>query len=282
VPELPRDAIALEWGYQPDHPFHEHGARFAASGVPFYVCPGTGTWNTVAGRTNSALENLRNAAVNGLGHGAVGYLITDWGDAGHWQPLPVSYLGFAWGAALSWACDANLGLDIVQATSLYAFGDPSGELGRIACDLGNAHLYTHVEVHNATILGRLLQITYAQFIANRQRYPDLTTEGLLAADDEIVSLTMRLERARSQRPDADLIRRELAWAARMLRHGVHRGMWMLGKEAGQENTELRRALAADAERLIAEYRELWHARSRPGGFRDSVARLEKMRADYVS
>ncbi|MGC8782655.1 MAG: beta-N-acetylhexosaminidase, partial [Anaerolineae bacterium] len=102
VPELPRDVIALEWGYEPDHPFDEHGRRFAESGVPFYVCPGTGTWNTVAGRTKSALENLRNAAMNGIRNGAIGYLITDWGDAGHWQPLPVSYLGFAWGAALSW------------------------------------------------------------------------------------------------------------------------------------------------------------------------------------
>ena len=38
-------------------------------------------------------------AENGLKHGAVGYLNTDWGDRGHWQVLPVSYLGFAAGAA---------------------------------------------------------------------------------------------------------------------------------------------------------------------------------------
>ena len=29
VPELPRDAIALEWGYEANHPFDEHGATFA-------------------------------------------------------------------------------------------------------------------------------------------------------------------------------------------------------------------------------------------------------------
>jgi hexosaminidase len=281
VPELPRDVIALEWGYQPDHPFDAHGAVFAASGVPFYVCPGTGTWNTIAGRTASALGNLRNAAENGLKHGAVGYLNTDWGDAGHWQPLSVSYLGFAYGAAVSWACAVNVESDIAQAVSRYAFGDPTGTLGRIACDLGNAYQKTGVDVHNSTVMVRMLQTTYAQFVANRQRYPNLTAEGLAAAVAEIDAVMARWPTAATRRPDADLIRREYAWAADMLRHGARRGIWMLGKLDGREDAALRVALAADAERLIAEYRELWHARSRPGGFAESVGRMAKMRGDYA-
>ena len=28
-----------------DHPFDANCAKFAASGIPFYVCPGTSTWN---------------------------------------------------------------------------------------------------------------------------------------------------------------------------------------------------------------------------------------------
>lgn len=282
VPEVPRDTIALEWGYQPDHPFDAHGARFAASGVPFYVCPGTGTWNTIAGRTAGALGNLRNAAENGLKHGAVGYLNTDWGDAGHWQPLPVSYLGFGYGAAVSWACAANVESDIATAVGRYAFDDPSGALGRIAHDLGNAYLKTGVDVHNATVLARMLQTTYAQFVANRQRYPNFTAEGLLAAVAEVDAVMARWPAAASRRPDADLIRREYAWAADMLRHGARRGVWMLGKADGQEDAALRVALAADAERLMAEYRELWHARSRPGGYAESVGRMEKMRGDYLA
>jgi hypothetical protein len=282
VPEVPRDTIALEWGYQPDHPFDAHGAVFAASGVPFYVCPGTGTWNTIAGRTASALGNLRNAAENGLKHGAVGYLNTDWGDAGHWQPLPVSYLGFAYGAAASWACAANVERDIAAAVSRYAFGDPTGALGRIAYDLGNAYQKTGVDVHNSTVMVRMLQATYAQFIANRQRYPDLTAEGLRAAVAEIDAVMARWPAGASQRPDADLIRREYAWAADMLRHGARRGIWMLGKAEGQEDAALRAALATDAARLMAEYRDLWHARSRPGGFAESERRMAKMRGDYLA
>jgi hypothetical protein len=68
----------------------------------------------------------------------------------------------------------------------------------------------------------------------------------------------------------------------MLRHGARRGVWMLGKAEGQEDGALRAVLAADAERLMAEYRDLWHARSRPGGFAESVGRMAKMRGDYLA
>ena len=67
------------------------------------MCPSTSAWNSIAGRTDNALENLRSATENGLRHGATGCLCTDWGDNGHWQTLPVSYLSFAKGAAYGWA-----------------------------------------------------------------------------------------------------------------------------------------------------------------------------------
>src|SRR6266849_5392230 len=96
VPELPKDAIALEWGYEADHPFDQDGECFAQAGVKFYVCPGTSSWMSLLGRTDNAIANLRSAALNARKHGAIGYLNTDWGDYGHWQTLPVSYLGFAY------------------------------------------------------------------------------------------------------------------------------------------------------------------------------------------
>ena len=139
IAELPKDAIALEWGYEGDHPFDEHGRAFAASGIPFYVCPGTSSWTSLGGRTDNAIANLRNAAENGLKHGAAGYLNTDWGDLGHWQVLPISFIGFAGGAAFSWGLEANSALDLAGAVSLYAFRDPTGNMGRVAYDLGNVY-----------------------------------------------------------------------------------------------------------------------------------------------
>ncbi|MCG3209215.1 MAG: hypothetical protein FOGNACKC_02836 [Anaerolineae bacterium] len=270
VPELPRDAVAMEWGYEADHPFADHGAKFAASGVPFYVCAGTSSWNSVAGRTDNALQNLRNAARNGLGHGAVGYLITDWGDNGHWQPLPVSYLPLAYGAGLAWAVAANEPLNPAELASRFAFRDETGALGRVAFELGNVYRAAGAP-HNNSVLFRLLQESPAQ-IAGRNLNPATLTSIL----SQIDAAAAGLPQAQPACPDAELLRREFQWAAGLLRHACRRGLWVIRADDSQ-----RAALAAEADALLAEYRYLWHARSRPGGFADSAARLEKMRADYV-
>lgn len=272
VPELPRDVIALEWGYEADHPFDEHGAIFAATGIPFYVCPGTSSWRAIAGRTDNALKNLRNAAVNGLKHGAIGYLIADWGDNGHWQPLPVSYLGFAYGAALAWSYETNHQQDIAQAVSRYAFGDSSGTMGRLVYDLGNTYLEPGLQLHNSSILFYILQES-PQVTAARE---GLSEENLNKTLAYLERIAQELPNTSLQHPQAELIRREFMWTARMLIHACRRGLWALAKARSNEDTGLRQELAREAEELLAEHGTIWLARNRVGGLRDSQARLEKI------
>jgi hypothetical protein len=276
VAELPRDAVALEWGYEAHHPFNENGAKFATSGIPFYVCPGTSSWNSIAGRTDNALGNLRAAAQNGLKHGAVGYLITDWGDNGHWQPLPVSYLGFAYGAALAWAFEPNQQLDIAQTVSLHAFGDPTGIMGRLAYDLGNAYLETGLQLHNSSAFFWILQDSPTQTVM----YDSLTESTLEKTLAYINQVTSALPETQLNRPDANLIQREFLWVIDMLRHACQRSRWFLGQRQGREDVALRHQLAQDVDRLLAEHAQIWLARNRPGGLKDSLARLEKIRRDY--
>jgi hypothetical protein len=271
VPELPRDVIALEWGYEANHPFDEHGAKFAASGIPFYVCPGTSAWNTIAGRTDNALGNLRSAAENGRRHGAIGYLNTDWGDRGHWQALPISYLGFAAGAAYSWSIDANRNLDIHSALDRFAFRDAAGAIGRVTYDLGNIYRAVGLEPHNSSALFWVMQRPVAQLRANPVVPPE-AFQRTLEAIDEVIS---PLSQARIERADAALIAREFEQTVRLLRHACRRGLY-----AHNPSPEQARELAADMRAIIGEYRETWLARNRPGGLADSVARLEGALADY--
>ena len=65
VSELPKDCVALNWGYEANHPFEKEAAIFARSKVPFYVCPGTSTWMTLIGRHDTAFANLQSAAITG-------------------------------------------------------------------------------------------------------------------------------------------------------------------------------------------------------------------------
>jgi hypothetical protein len=120
ISELPDDVVALEWGYQADHPFALNAEKFAQAGLAFYACPGTSSWNTIAGRTDNARANIRSAAEAGLAHGAIGFLNTDWGDNGHWQQWPVAYLGYAYGAAVGWCGTANREIDLPRVLDMHA------------------------------------------------------------------------------------------------------------------------------------------------------------------
>lgn len=275
VRELPRDIIALEWGYEANHPFEEHGAEFAAAGVPFYVCPGTSSWNTIAGRTDNALGNLRSAAENGLRYGACGYLITDWGDNGHWQVLPISYLGYAAGAAYSWAYEANLDLDLRAAVSRFAFDDPSGAMGSLAYELGNVYKTVSYLPENYSALFRILQkpTEYIQKIA--AEIPGEFFFGSEAAIDQAMS---NLADSQMSGLEANLIEDEFRQTAALLRHAVRRGRWLLEPSGGEGE---RKALNADLSEIIANHSRLWLARNRPGGLEDSLSRFETAKADYA-
>ena len=289
IPELPKDIIALEWGYEADHPFAKNGQKFAQAGVPYYVCPGTSSWNAIAGRTANALGNLWNAAQSGQAlrraqdeaHGAIGYLITDWGDNGHWQHLPISFLGYAYGAAVSWAARANRELNLRQALDLHAFRDAAGVMGCLAYDLGNAYRETGVLVPNASLLALLL--LHPDQPVTESDWPGLTVEGLERTLEYVDRAMAPLSQARMARPDAELIADEFHNAAALLRHACRLGIARLRTESGEIAAiplETRRALASELKGIVAEYRRLWLARNRPGGLADSVGRMERLLTLY--
>jgi hypothetical protein len=273
ITELPKDAIALEWGYEADHPFDEHGARFAQAGLPFYLCPGTATWNSLGGRTTNALGNLQSAAANGLKHGATGILNTEWGDNGHWQTLPTNYLGYAMGAAYSWAYAANREVDVAQAISRFAFDDPSGNFGRVAYDLGEVYQVSGLVPHNSSVLFWMLQWPLQELTQGyRDAVPPDKLHETLAAIDHVIA---PLNATQSRRADADLLKREFELAARMMRHGAQRGLYAVGVP-DRSTAELDQDLGE----IIEEYKAVWLLRNRSGGLSDSVARLERSRRDY--
>ncbi len=262
IGDLPRDVIALEWGYEADHPFDRDGARFAQAGVPFYVCPGTSSWNSIVGRTDNALANLKNAAENGLKHGAIGYLITDWGDNGHLQYLPTSYLGFAAGAAFSWCLDTNRDQDWVAALSVHTFDDPAGVLARVAYDLGNVYRVFSKNNRNGSALFRALVPPPSDPHPERS----ITLDELGAATTAIAASVAPLDRATDRRADVQLITDEFRQSAAILRHavGVARSK-VAGTSANPDRSTV--------DQLADEHRRLWLARNRPGGLEDSVSRL---------
>lgn len=101
---LPKDAVALEWGY--DLIFSQMmEARCIAlknNNVRFYTCPSTMTFNSFTGRFDVMSFNMRTAAELGEKYGAEGYLVTEWGDGGNLNNYVWSLVPLALGGQYSW------------------------------------------------------------------------------------------------------------------------------------------------------------------------------------
>jgi hypothetical protein len=269
VPDLPKDVVAMEWGYEFDHPFADHGAKFAASGITFYVVPGTSTWNSLGGRTDNAIGNLLNAAENGLKNGAVGYLNTDWGDNGHLQPLPVSYLPYAYGAAVSWCVSENRDTDIAMSASLHVFGDPTGAAGKLAYDLGNVYGMIPGRIHNNTAPA-LGVITPAENLSDRLTQTPVDRKVYASVAKALAKLETQAGALKMNRDDAALIRSEFAHAIHLMQWGMNRLQRIQNPKAAAEA----RTLKAQHRKLVAEHDKVWLARNRAGGMGDSAANIK--------
>jgi hypothetical protein len=299
VPALPRDdTIALAWHYEaplrgpirisPEalkkleifgvteatlRGFEGQVAPFAESGFPYWVCPGTSTWNTLIGRLPNALANLRDAATVGLARGARGYLITDWGDNGHMAPPSIAFAPLAYGAAMAWCQESNRDIDLVQVLNEHVFEDPSGELGAAIRDIGELYARTGIDTPNGSALQFALirESALAPFQTG-----NADAKGLHDVLARLEDAEARVGRALPAGLDGELVRREITQAIRLARHGAFR----IARGAGlpcPSDAELRDHLRA----CIEEQRVCWLARSRPGGLEDSIARLTPALDGYV-
>lgn len=258
IAELPRDVVPLVWGYEADHPYAAQCAQFADAGLPFLVCPGTSTWNSILGRTDNALANIANALENGRAAGARGMLLTSWGDNGHWQPYAADLLPLAAGAARAWCLESNRDADLPAQLDLHVYRDDARAWGALARDLGLVYRDLEHPIHNASALFRLIS---QRDIADLQSA--IGEDRLRAARARLRELRANIAHTRSARDDAELVRSEWDAACALAECGLARG---LGERA-------------DWPGAIAAYRAQWLARNRPGGLADSVAWLEARAAE---
>jgi hypothetical protein len=219
------------------------------------------------------------AAENGKKHGAIGYLNTDWGDFGHLQPLPVSYLGFAYGAALSWALEPNRDIRLPAALGRYAFADPTGIMGQLAVELGDIYLdFSEYPNRNSHTTVRAL----FQSIDRMKKEPLVGMKEKISVDAAKVrrvmakmeKLAARLDQAQPADPR---VVPEYRLAIRLWLHACKRLLMVAG-----DRKITNKHMAADMRHIVTDFSVCWLARNRPGGLGDSMARLMRLLAEYES
>jgi hypothetical protein len=276
VPNL----IALNWGYEANHPFQKESAQFAKAGIPFYVCPGTSTWQTLVGRHDNALANLRAAAKAGSRFGAIGYLITDWGDGGHPQPLAVSWPMYLAGASMAWNANDFDESKLAAVLSRDVFEDSTGKIAATAFKLGFAHQKLGVKAPNETPLGTVIAAPKPEerelFCRNGLKwFAKIPAQHIRAALREIEKQRAVLRSAglrhgtngrnlSTRRAGGQRSARELDLAARMAAQSCQFMLWQQAMAAGKVSAaeRLARTGIRELNKLVEEFNAYWPLRNK--------------------
>jgi hypothetical protein len=261
--------IALNWGYEAGHPFEKEAAQFAQAKIPFYVCPGTSTWQTLVGKHDNALANLRAAARAGKKFGALGFLNTDWGDGGHPQPLAVSWPMFAAGAALAWNAKGLDEQNLLAVLSRDVFEDATGKVAAAGFQLGFAHQKLGVKAVNETPLGTVIAAPQPAerelFCRNGLKwFAKIPERNISAALQEIRKQRHVLRQAAPGSDAGILLAVELDLAARMAEQSCQFMLWQQAVAGGKTAaaTGLARQGIRDLQTLEKDFKACWPLRNK--------------------
>lgn len=281
IPSIPKNMTAMVWGYESTYPFDENLPKFKKAGLEFYVCPGTSTWRSIIGRNHDAFINLKKAAINGKLYGAKGYLNTNWGDHGHWQPLSVCYPAMAVGSAYSWNSKANATTHLEKILNHYVFNDKTGNTAKAVLELGNAYLACKIPEGNANAFHLMLH-RYKWTMKGHYQTKMLKIDPLLEAEKIIDQASQTINRSKPECADSTIVVNEIKQAIALAKHGIHLGVARLNARdfstiniAGETKRQLKEELAL----IIITHEYLWTVRNREGGLASSSQKLKDL-LDY--
>lgn len=282
IKDIPQNMTALVWGYDAGYPFDKNLKKFKDADIDFYVVPGTSTWRSEIGRNHNAFINLKEAITAAKKYGARGYLITEWGDYGHFQPKSVSYASLILGANYAWNYSKKTEANLENLLNKYVFKDETGNMAKAVLTLGNAYTKADIPEGNANAFHLMLR-RFKWTMEGQYQTKHLTEKGLLAADREIEEGLRILEKAAPTSEDAEISVRELQQASELARFGIRLGMARLkakDKDTANIPKEKRKELADDLEKIISNHKEIWTVRNRTGGLEDSAGKLQDL-VDYL-
>lgn len=269
---LPRDLIALAWGYEPDAPFDRWCDLLGEAGLETWLCPGTSSWRSITGRTTERRANIDAAVKAAVRHRAPGVLICDWGDSGHWQQWPVSLHGIANGLAAAWQGDSSIDL---AAESLHLFGDRTNTVAPWLERFGDLDFPLREVCGPLSRADRVRLPNQSAIFADWFKGWDEQREiGPLPLWRAVHSVAAEFRDASPSAGNDPRVWAELSLAARMAYEAAARG-WLRREKPGDKL--LAWGLSQTLEGLEAEHRTLWPMRSRPGGLDQSCAFFDQIR-----
>ncbi|MBQ5770465.1 MAG: family 20 glycosylhydrolase, partial [Clostridia bacterium] len=168
---VPKDAIALEWGYEliQSQRMTDHCIAYRNAGVRYYVCPSCNTHGAFTSRMDVTTFNIRTCAELAVEYGAEGLLLTDWGDNGHpqfgvWSMVPCALNGqYGWNIG-KMQDGESFKADFIRASEdfvdEYAF--ECKKVSRLMYRMANYYLLEPERVHVCTMCAKQLSMPMNQ------------------------------------------------------------------------------------------------------------------------
>jgi hexosaminidase len=304
ISRIPKDITLLDWGYESSYPYERHCKTLQSSGLNYMVCPGTNSWTSITGRTDNMLATVEVATANAVKYGARGMLITDWGDMGHWQYLPVSYAGYTAGGALSWNSKSRKDMPLSTFLNSYVFRDKSSTMGNLALDMGRYNRYEGLPLFNMTTTMLSLEFGLRDKLMINAIFEKLMKGiGDLMKDIAPEMVTALKEKSDSRQPfdysglqkfldseeallrnvrittnDSSLIRDEYLNAIKLIRlgAGLQKYIQFRGQLSDDEQKSLLKPMKDMGKEYLAENHRLWLLRNKPGGYDRSTSVLNTL------
>jgi len=284
---LSKDLIFIDWGYDRDYSFDAHAKTISELGLPFILAPGTSTWNSFTSRYEDMRVTTLNAATACKKRGGLGILTTDWGDNGHLQYLPWSYLGFAYAAKVSWSVDETDQRSMDDYLNRFVFMDRSNRLSGIMTDVAHYNDLETLYVHNATMAFQSIL-----YVDPSNRFPfemvktvhqtQLKNNPISPESHSNIELLLNdaLKRLNAIEAIDPLLKEEIAQGIQFVRFGTDVNRFINGGLPCDPSDLIPRL-----DDLIARHSKLWLKRNKKGGLKRSLSRLVLLKSlleTYVS
>ena len=271
--ELPENVIPINWGYSAVNPPESACIEYEKINLKFYNAPGTQSWNTILGNTETMLVNAENAVNRAIQYGGIGVLDTDWGDLNHPQYISISYLPFAYFSAVSWNNNAEKQREFLyDYLNKYIFKDESNRFAQLMADAGRYHQkFDFSKTKRGFVIGILYYHLNDMLMAENGEVSEV--DKLEKYLDEIEN---RANEITLTGDEGKLIMDEFYNSIKILRFTCELARYKLDTENKEEHLK---NITKMEEVIIPEHKRLWRIRNKESGLKDSVRRIIKTRED---
>ena len=262
---VPRDAIALEWGYEliQSQRMTAHCIAYRDADVRYYVCPSVNTHGALSGRMDVTTFNIRTCGELAAEYGAEGLLLTDWGDGGHpqywlWSMNPIALAGqYAWNPGKQQDGE-SFKAEYIRGAERFVddFAFNGVPLSRLLYRMANYYLLEPERVHVCTMCAKELILPL-----NETRYAhlfDLKDSGDDFYFDNVTAYVRRVMDDIEKLPVDPLLLREIRMTAQLIELGSELCKVKLHPSASKREAG---ELAKTIDRILPEFKALWNIRN---------------------